>query len=735
MTLSITLPQKLPWVVSFDREIKDFYHFEGPIARPGNFTQCIRVRHLSSGDLCACKIISKNDALKRGVVSSDVLNEVNVMRKLKHPNVVELLDVFENSDFVYVVMELCKGGEVLGHLQKNGAYTEARASRALRHVLNAIVYMHREGVLHGDIKPENLLLDSPDVNAKVQVIDFGCAKTIKSRYYYHAFLGTPYYVAPEVIAGRYNEACDVWSVGVVMFVMLYGHPPFFGTEHFGDDKEVAASVFEKITEGFDPVVKPGRGAWFAAETPISASAQDLLSKLLEQDPLRRPSAQEAFEHPWLRGQTCAHSPCDETVLTSLRSFGIYSHLQTSILLSMLDLLSPAEVRALEKMFAIIDKNNDGYVSVDELSEALMAVSLVVPDSPCASAGVPVLEKLMDLKPLNPEEFSAEVRRIVAGAGLSQEGISYQELLLSVVNAKLQAKEERTWDAFNKLDVDGDGRITLDELRALCKGGPASDEQIRAAVEGLVDADGTLGYESFLKVLRTQVTSHKQLKRAHKKRVLAASGGSLEWLRTNPRASLSPKSWCATNPVPSPRKPAAGSPSSRSSRIAARSTSPPIRHGGVPPPPRDMKFAPPPTSTPSPSASSSQRAPPPPSRSGPPPPRPAPPPKSPSQGPVSPKSSGRSPRPGRKKRRGSPKPPRTSVNAGSDPKEDETDEDLAELVMTDVVSPMRSLQLTEDLKSRPPTPLTSRAKQNSSPFASLRVDTNEETSPILAPVAV
>ncbi|KAH9398638.1 Calcium/calmodulin-dependent protein kinase type 1 [Tyrophagus putrescentiae] len=212
--------------------------------------------------MVAVKCIDKK-ALKGKEDSLD--NEINVLRKLKHPNIVRLVETFEDRNKVYLVMELVTGGELFDRIVEKGSYTEKDASYLIKQILEAVDYMHSQGVVHRDLKPENLLYYSADEESKIMISDFGLSKMEDSGIMATA-CGTPGYVAPEVLAQKpYGKSVDVWSVGVIAYILLCGYPPFY------DEND--ANLFAQILKGDFEFDSP---YW----DEISDSAKDFIRHLI-----------------------------------------------------------------------------------------------------------------------------------------------------------------------------------------------------------------------------------------------------------------------------------------------------------------------------------------------------------------------------------------------------------------------------------------------------------------------
>ncbi|XP_077337285.1 uncharacterized protein LOC143982448 [Lithobates pipiens] len=250
----------------------------------GAFSEVYLVKHRSTGQHYALKCIKKvNSARDRSLE-----NEIAVLKKIKHDNIVTLEDIYESSSHFYLVMQLVSGGELFDRILERGVYTEKDASNVIRQVLSAVQYLHDNGIVHRDLKPENLLYLTPDENAKIMITDFGLSKMEESGIMSTA-CGTPGYVAPEVLAQRpYSKAVDCWSIGVITYILLCGYPPFY--------EETESKLFEKIKDGTYEFESP---FW----DDISKSAKDFISCLLEKDPKKRYNCEKALKHPWIAGNT------------------------------------------------------------------------------------------------------------------------------------------------------------------------------------------------------------------------------------------------------------------------------------------------------------------------------------------------------------------------------------------------------------------------------------------------
>jgi len=250
----------------------------------GAFSQVRLAESKEDGHMHAIKIIDKK-AL-RGKEDS-LENEIRVLKRLDHKNVVKLLEAYESRTCVYLVMELVTGGELFDRIVEKGSYSEKDAADLIKQVLSAVAYMHEEGVVHRDLKPENLLYYSPDADSKIMISDFGLSKMEESGVMATA-CGTPGYVAPEVLAQKpYGKAVDVWSIGVISYILLCGYPPFY------DEND--ANLFAQILKGEFEFDSP---YW----DDISEEAKDFIRSLMCVNVENRLTCHNALEHCWITGK-------------------------------------------------------------------------------------------------------------------------------------------------------------------------------------------------------------------------------------------------------------------------------------------------------------------------------------------------------------------------------------------------------------------------------------------------
>lgn len=192
-------------------------------------------------------------------------NEISILRSLDHPNIIKLFETWETDRICFLVTELCEGGELFYHITKKKHLTEAQSSSIMKQSFYALCYLHKNRICHRDIKPENFLLYKEDDDSHIKLIDFGLAKRVEPNEIMNKPNGTPYYIAPEVLKGSYTTQCDIWSMGVIMYIMLCGKPPFGGKQNKDIINNVLNSTYSMKSE-----------VW----NSVSSDAKDIISKLL-----------------------------------------------------------------------------------------------------------------------------------------------------------------------------------------------------------------------------------------------------------------------------------------------------------------------------------------------------------------------------------------------------------------------------------------------------------------------
>lgn len=259
----------------------------GKVLGSGSFATVKLAEHRTEGSKWAVKCIEKGSLSKEDADALEI--EVDVLGKVKHPNIVELKEIFDCPKVFYLVMELMEGGELFDRIVEKEHYTEKEAQLVVTDLAHALDYCHEMNVVHRDLKPENLLYKSKSADAKIKIADFGLAKLLSDEsMMMKTACGTPGYVAPEILESKaYNSKVDMWSLGVILYILLCGFPPFY------DDNN--AKLFAQIKSGRFSYPKE---YW----KNVSDDAKDLINNLLVVDPAKRLDAKGVLNHKWIKGE-------------------------------------------------------------------------------------------------------------------------------------------------------------------------------------------------------------------------------------------------------------------------------------------------------------------------------------------------------------------------------------------------------------------------------------------------
>lgn len=319
----------------------------------GSFGTVKKVLHKRTNQERACKILKKSE--------QDIdkfFLEVEILAKLSHPNIMQIYEFYEDNKNFYIISELCKGGELYDMIIKRGSMTEYETAIIMKQLLSAICYSHKNNVVHRDLKPENILLDDKNDTLLIKLIDFGGAR------YYHKdkkmskLHGTPYYIAPEVLSANYDEKCDIWSCGVILYILLCGYPPFGGD----DENEIMEEV-KKAKYDF-----PDK-EW----NSVSSEAKNLISKMLTKNPQDRLSADQCLQHKWFeilkQSKKQASSEKLSKAVNNMKVFKKERKLEQATTAFIVNQIMAKEDRhEMLSAFQKWDKNNDGVLSRDEIFE-------------------------------------------------------------------------------------------------------------------------------------------------------------------------------------------------------------------------------------------------------------------------------------------------------------------------------------------------------------------------------
>ncbi|KAF8012621.1 hypothetical protein BT93_I0705 [Corymbia citriodora subsp. variegata] len=431
----------------------------------------------ANGNRVAVKRIDKSKMVL-SIAVEDVKREVKILTALTgHENVVQFYNAFEDDSYVYIAMEYCEGGELLDRIltKKDSHYTEKDAAVVVRQMLKVAAECHLHGLVHRDMKPENFLFKSSKEDSPLKAIDFGLSDFIKPGKRFQDIVGSAYYVAPEVLKRKSGPESDVWSIGVITYILLCGRRPFWDKTEDGIFKEVLKK-------------KPDfhRKPW----PTISNSAKDFVKKLLVKDPRARLTAAQALSHPWVReGGNASDIPIDISVLNNMRQFVKYGRLKQFALRALASTLDEEELADLKDQFAAIDVDKNGSISLEEMREALAQ------DLPWKLKESRVLE-------------------ILQAIDSNTDGlVDFTEFVAATLHVhQMEEHDSEKWQlrsqaAFEKFDIDRDGYITTEELR-LKTGLKGSLDPLLEEAD--IDKDGKISLTEFRNLLRTASMGSRNL---------------------------------------------------------------------------------------------------------------------------------------------------------------------------------------------------------------------------------
>ena len=439
------------------------------------------VTHNDTKQERAMKIIEKKEESK--ALDNEIMNEIDILKKIDHPNILKIFEFYNANKCYYLITEYCKDGELFDKIGKESPFDEKSTAYMMFQILSAVSYCHAVNIVHRDLKPENIMIAKKDVHGyRVKIIDFGTATIFEKRKFENKLIGSSYYIAPEVLLKKYDEKCDLWSCGVIMYILLCSLPPFNGN----DDEE----IYKSIHKGkFDLET----GVW----KKISSEAKDLIRKLLDKNSKTRISAEEALIHPWFKKLKTKDLLIELTpekikdMLNNLKKYSPDKVLQ-HIALAYLVHNSPQndQVEEAFKLFHQIDKNSNGKITKEELKSGLK--ELFVDDS-------------IDL-----EKLVVEIFHLIDGD--NNGFIDYEEFVRGCIDKDKFINETIIKMGFKFFDKDGDGEITFDEIKEmfmknLKKDVKNAEKLIKKIIQEVdLNNDGKIAFDEFNKMMKSMLSA-------------------------------------------------------------------------------------------------------------------------------------------------------------------------------------------------------------------------------------
>ena len=449
----------------------------------GAYSSVELVKNIFSEEKRAMKTLKINEKLSYKE-EQEIINEIYILKSLDHPNILKIFEFYKKNNEYDLIVEYCEGGDLFKEIVNFGPFPETYTAYVLYQILSAVKFCHKMKIIHRDLKPENILISgrNEDKFPFIKICDFGASKIFEKGVINKRMVGSSYYIAPEVLQKKYNEKCDLWSCGVILYIMLTGKPPFNGKNNGEILRNVMKGVYSLSEIEFDN---------------ISESAIDLIQKLLVLNPEKRLSAEEALNHQWfkdLKIKELYNEIEDEKIITNLinniKNYKRESALQETALAYLVHNFPqiPDVINAC-KLFNQIDKNDDGKINKDEL-----------------------LNGLKDK--LKIKNLKKEVDIIFKNLDMDGNGIiECEEFVRAAVNKEFFISDEIIEFAFKFFDKDNSGEITYDEIKEVFKESLIKKSKEEISLKKIIEevdknGDGSISYQEFSLVMKKLISNKK-----------------------------------------------------------------------------------------------------------------------------------------------------------------------------------------------------------------------------------
>jgi calcium-dependent protein kinase len=450
----------------------------------GAFGEVWLVHHKDLDRDFAMKIIKKRK--NKSSDEKEILNEIEILKKLDHPKILKIVDFYSTLKKYYIITEYCPEGELFNEIIKLGKFDEGHSAFIINQILKAVTYLHKMNVIHRDLKPENIMITNREKNGCLQVklIDFGTAKIYEKGHSESKYVGSSYYMAPEIIKRNYDEKCDLWSIGVILYILLTGRPPFDGN----DDDEILENVQKGVYD-----------KWAYPFPLLSSHAKDLIFKLLQYEPKKRLSAEEALDHPWFKtaefkkkDKVNAIAPeLAKELIENMTKYKSDNILKCAVIAYLVHhITNTEECNEASKLFNKIDINSDGRIEKHELIQGF--------------------EKYWGI---SENEAREKVDLIFANIDTDFNGfIEYEEFVRAAVNSSVFMSQNYLKFAFNYFDRDSSGDITFEEIKKRFTQNTKNtnskvDKELKAIFDAIdINKDGSISFVEFCKMMKNIIQS-------------------------------------------------------------------------------------------------------------------------------------------------------------------------------------------------------------------------------------
>jgi len=447
------------------RKLEDDYEVTQKVLGSGyNGVVRMGVNKVNKDLKCAVKAFKL--AGLQGDKKQQLESEVEIFLVMDHPHVTRLFDVYESGDYLHMVMECMEGGELFDRVTELKQFSERDAADSVWQMLLALNYLHSHGMVHRDLKLENFLYDQKN-SSHLKLIDFGFSKVWEPSIKMHVSCGTLSYVAPEVLEKSYTSQCDLWSLGVIVFILLAGYMPFSGAE---------AVQTRNISEG-KYKMKPER--W----KNVSEDATNFVKSLLQVDPKKRLTCQSALDHTWVANRHQYKTEVNQDICDALRNFGHASKFKRVCMEMMAWSLTNEERSKVRDYFIAMDTTQKGTITLAELKEVLINKFHI------SDAETSAIFHAMDTN--------------------HDEEIHYADFLAAMVSTRIAVHDDLLRQAFKKFDTDNSGYITADNLREVLGDHHEGEEVEDLMKEADFKHDGRISYEEFVAYIKgTPMDGHE-----------------------------------------------------------------------------------------------------------------------------------------------------------------------------------------------------------------------------------
>lgn len=391
-------------------------------------------------------------------------NEVDIYLKLDHPSICRLQEVYEDNDAIHLIMELCSGKELYERLAGKKNYSEKDTIQTMKTMLTAIQYLHSNNYCHRDLKLENWVYADESEDAQLKLIDFGFSQVFSAAQPMTAIHGTVYYVAPEVLAGSYDHKCDIWSLGVICYMLMSGAPPFNGANDPAIVQKIKKRKFDFTSKRWDG---------------ISDGAKQFISTLLV-DADKRPSAAEALKLDWLVSARDNDVAINVDVLSGITEFSKKSALSRAAMSMIAATLNNSQIKDLEAQFKAMDKTGDGQIEFEDMKV--------------------VLKKSLGLSATEAKKVFEKIQTVG-----SSSRVAYTDFIAAASATKVALDDYMIQEAFQKFDVENKGFITAKDLKEVL-GATFNNEPTEKLIER-IDKQGT--GKIYFKMFKTVMMSDEQ----------------------------------------------------------------------------------------------------------------------------------------------------------------------------------------------------------------------------------